>query len=75
MVYKEYVITTLSLKNFTRKFNGVATKYPNNYLIWHVWFDMKGHTQLEKADLFLAKAISVHFRQLSMRSTIPINNI
>jgi hypothetical protein len=65
------------LKKFMGKFNGVATKYLNNYLIWHIWFDMKGHTQLEKADLFLAKsianAISVHFRQLSLRTTIPIN--
>ena len=59
------------------RFNGVATKYLNNYLIWHIWFDMKGHTQLEKSDLFLVKAIayaiSVHFRQLSKRPTIPIN--
>jgi Transposase and inactivated derivatives len=65
------------LKKFMGKFNGVSTKYLNNYLIWHTWFDMKGHTQLEKADLFLVKAvanaISVHFRQLSMRPTIPIS--
>jgi len=35
------------LKKFMVKFNGVATKYLNNYLIWHTWFDLKGHTQLE----------------------------
>jgi len=65
------------LKKFMNKFNGVATKYLNNYLVWHTWLDMKGHTQVEKADLFLVKAIanaiSVHFRQLSIRPTIPIN--
>ena len=63
------------LKKFMDKFNGVATKYLNNYLVWHTWFDMKGHTQLEKADLLLVKsiAISVHYRQLLMRPTIPIN--
>ena len=65
------------LKKFMDNFNGVATKYLNNYLVWHTWFDMKGHTQLEKADLFLVNAISiamsVHFRQLSMRPVIPIN--
>ncbi len=64
-------------KKFMGIFNGVATKYLNNYLIWHTWYDMKGHTQLEKADLFLAKAIanaiSVHFRNVSMRPTIPLN--
>jgi len=58
-------------------FNGVATKYLNNYLVWHLWFSLKGHTQLEKADLFLANAISiamsVHFRQLSRHPVIPIN--
>lgn len=65
------------LKKFMDNFNGVATKYLNNYLVWHKWFDMKGHTQLEKADLFLVKAISiaisVRFRQLSLRLAIPIN--
>ncbi len=28
------------------KFNGGSTKCLNNYLIWHTWFDMKGHIQL-----------------------------
>jgi transposase-like protein len=28
------------LKKFMDKFNGVATKYLNNYLVWHTWFDM-----------------------------------
>ena len=36
------------LKKFMGKFNGVSTKYLNNYLIWHTWFDMKCHTQLLK---------------------------
>lgn len=57
-------------------FNGVSTKYLNNYLVWHTWFDMKGHTQLEKADLFLAKAVavamSVKHRKLSSRPAIPL---
>lgn len=64
------------LKKFMDRFNGVATKYLNNYLIWHKWYDTKGHTQLEKADLLPIKAISyaisVHFRRLSMRPAIPI---
>lgn len=58
-------------------FNGVSTKYLNNYLVWHTWFDMKGHTQLEKADLFLAKAVavamSVKHRNLSNRPSIPLS--
>ena len=64
------------LKKFMNTFNGVSTKYLNNYLVWHTWFDMKGHTQLEKADLFLAKAVavamSVKHRKLSNRPTIPL---
>jgi len=58
-------------------FNGVSTKYLNNYLVWHTWFDMKGHTQLDKADLFLAKAVavamSVKHRKLSNRPAIPLS--
>jgi hypothetical protein len=38
---------------------------------------MKGHTQLEKADLFLLKAVavamSVQHRKLSNRPAIPIS--
>ena len=49
----------------------------DNYLVWHTWFDMKGHTQLEKADLFLAKAVavamSVKYRNLSKRPAIPLS--
>jgi len=58
-------------------FNGVSTKYLNNYLLWHSWFDMKGPTQLEKADLFLSKAVavamSVHHRKLSNHPAIQIS--
>ncbi len=65
------------LKKFMDKFNGVATKYLNNYLVWHTWFDIKGHTQLEKANFLLAKAMTsilfVRFRLLSMRLSIPLN--
>ena len=65
------------LKKFMTTFNGVSTKYLNNYLVWHTWFDMKGHTQLEKADLFLAKAVavamSVKHRKLSNRPAIPLS--
>lgn len=65
------------LKRFMNTFNGVSTKYLNNYLVWHTWFDMKGHSQLEKADLFLAKAVavamSVKHRKLSSRPAIPLS--
>lgn len=65
-----------SIKRFIRAFNGVASKYLNNYLLWNSWLTVKKGSTQHKIDSILRAAItanaSVKCRSLSSRSVIPL---
>lgn len=64
------------LKRFMRPFNGVATKYLNNYLIWHNFVNYAKESFTEKKDIFLSFVLStiktVTKRELSIRPSLPL---
>lgn len=59
------------LKRFMRVFNGVATKYLNNYLVWHNFVNYAKETDAEKRNILLAVSLSTSqkdtYRELSNR--------
>ncbi len=46
------------LKRFMKGFNGVSTKYLNNYLVWHNFVNYAKETKAEKRDILLAYVLS-----------------
>jgi transposase-like protein len=64
------------LKGFLRPFNGVSTKYLNNYLIWQNWINQKPGSNNDKVDTLLKTACStianIKCNSLSNRPVIPI---
>lgn len=66
------------LKRFMRSFNGVSTKYLNNYLIWHNLVNYAKETIEEKAHIFLSfvltTLITVRYRDISKRPALPLLN-
>ncbi|MBQ7335566.1 MAG: IS1595 family transposase [Clostridia bacterium] len=63
------------LKKFMRGFNGVSTKYLNNYLIWHSFVNYAKETSIEKQRILLNYVFSVTMnetcRQLTNRQILP----
>ncbi len=64
------------LKRFMKNFNGVSTKYLNNYLIWHNFVNYAKETTAEKQNIlmrFLANTLMTETcRQISNRAAIPV---
>lgn len=63
------------LKTFLRPFNGVSTKYLNNYLTWNIWIRNKRTTK-EKTQSMLTGIsqanIVVRFKEIGNRPTVPV---
>ena len=57
-------------------FNGVSTKYLNNYLIWHNFVNYAKETKAEKRDILLAYVLSTLITDrngsLSDRPALPL---
>lgn len=64
------------LKKFLEPFNGVSTKYLNNYLVWYNLVKFAKETSAEKASIFfdfvLTTVKSVHCRELPKRENLPL---
>jgi hypothetical protein len=64
------------LKKFMRSFNGVSTKYLNNYLTWNNLINYAKETDTEKKNIFfsfvLATLKTSKCRDLSSRPAIPL---
>ncbi len=64
------------LKKFMRSFNGVSTKYLNNYLTWNNLINYAKETDTEKKNIFLSFVLatlkSVKCRDLPNRLAIPL---
>ena len=65
-----------SLKRFIQAFNGVASKYLNNYLLWNSWLTVKKGSIQHKIDSILKTALtasaSIKCKSLSSRPVIPL---
>lgn len=63
------------LKRFMRGFNGVSTKYLNNYLAWHNFVNYAKETITEKQRILLVYAFSATLnetcRQIANRQILP----
>lgn len=64
------------LKKFMRSFNGVSTKYLNNYLTWNNLINYAKETNTEKKNIFLSFVLVTlktgKCRDLSNRPAIPL---
>lgn len=64
------------LKKFMRVFNGVSTKYLNNYLIWNNWVNVKSGSIRDRVTILLRTSISAHAyikcKTLSKRPIVPL---
>ena len=64
------------LKKFMSNFNGVSTKYLNNYLIWHNFMNYAKETDVEKYNILMKFALTTTKRetceQISLRMPIPV---
>lgn len=64
------------LKKFMRNFNGVSTKYLNNYLIWNNFVNYARETDQEKRNILLRFCLTttkkVVCRDISDRQPIPV---
>ena len=64
------------LKRFMNNFNGVSTKYLNNYLIWNNFINYSRESQEEKRNILLSFVLTTfktdRYRDLSNRPPIPI---
>lgn len=67
------------LKKFMDKFNGVSTKYLNNYLVWNNIVNYAKEPVAEKQDIFFkfVTTTETHTRcaTLSKRATIPVRSL
>ena len=63
------------LEMFMYKFNGVSTKYLNNYLVWHNFVNWSKETYKEKIKILLTYTITRYMtrksRDLSSRNPLP----
>ena len=66
------------LKRFMKIFKGVATKYLNNYLLWHNWINVAEGSLQDRVDSILRQAVStkitIKCNTLSSRPAIPLPN-
>ena len=64
------------LKKFMQNFNGVATKYLNNYLAWNNFVNYAKETDGEKKNILMRFTLTtvknITCRQISHRATLPI---
>ncbi len=64
------------LKHFLYRFHGVATKYLNNYLVWHNLVNYYKQDQNEKAERFFTFVVTTQnctrYASLSFRPEIPL---
>lgn len=64
------------LKKFMRNFNGVSTKYLNNYLIWNNFVNYAKETDSEKQNILMRFALTTIKKetcaQVCQRESIPI---
>ena len=64
------------LKKFMRNFNGVSTKYLNNYLVWHNFVNYARETDSEKRNILMRFCLSaikkVVCKEMSCRQPIPV---
>ena len=64
------------LKNWIRRFHGVATKYLNNYLIWHNFVNYAKESYAEKTSIFADFCFTTNKKSLSkkisLRPSIPV---
>ena len=64
------------LKNWIRRFHGVATKYLNNYLIWHNFVNYAKKSYAEKTSIFADFCFTTNKKSLSkkipLRPAIPL---
>ena len=64
------------LKNFMIRFHGVATKYLNNYLIWHNFLNYAKESYAEKTSIFADFCFTTNKKSLSkeipLRPAIPL---
>lgn len=63
-------------KRFMKGFNGVSTKYLNNYLVWHNFVNYAKETKAEKRDILQAYVLSTLKTEqngsLSDRHALPL---
>ncbi len=82
---KSFVITTniqhinsyhSQLKRFMKSFNGVSTKYLNNYLIWHNFVNYAKESNVEKRAILLSYVLTTlktdRNSSLSDRPALPL---
>lgn len=66
------------LKSFMSRFNGVSTKYLNNYLVWHNFVNYAGETLAEKKKILLRFSLSfpntVLWKEINNREPLPLLN-
>lgn len=59
-----------------KDFNGVSTKYLNNYLLWNTWVNVEGGSIRDKIAIQLKTAISAYAyikcKTLSKRPVVPL---
>ena len=64
------------LKNFINRFHGVATKYLNNYLVWHNLLNYAKESYAEKTKIFTDFVFTTNKKSLSknipLRPAIPL---
>ena len=64
------------LKNWIARFHGVATKYLNNYLIWHNFVNYAKESYAEKTSIFADFCFTTNKKSLSkeipLRPSIPV---
>jgi len=64
------------LKKFIENFNGVATKYLNNYLAWHNFVNYSKNTVQEQKAVLLNYALTtskrVTYAMIPARPEVPI---
>lgn len=64
------------LKKFMLKFNGVSTKYLNNYLVWHSFVNCMKEADAEKRNMMMRYAFTavkrVYCREIPQREAIPV---
>ncbi len=65
------------LKKFMGTFNGVSTKYLNNYLIWHNFVNYAPESDIDKRTIILKYALTqpktIHTRDISKRPVLPFS--
>ena len=64
------------LKRFMKSFNGVSTKYLNNYLIWHNFVNYAKESDVEKRAILLSYVLTTlktdRNSSLSDRPALPL---